>query len=120
MCMSNKCVCITLFNFCSAPELLTIIHMCDVIKKNESEVSCNMLLVSEVLVRFNICKCLCKTRHLSQVHASCYRDLTKCDLYLNIVRFTSGWFKILLILCFKIKNNLKPVPCRYRLPTRST
>ena len=57
-----------------------------------------------------------KTRHLSQIHVSCYIDLTTYVMQqLNIVRFTSAWFQISLIFC--VKNNLKPVTCRYQLST---
>ncbi len=38
---------------------LHIIHICVVIKRNESEVDFDKLLVSEVLFSFNICKCVC-------------------------------------------------------------
>ena len=50
--------------------------ICDVIKKNESGISCDMLLVSEVLFLFNVNVCV-ETRHLSQAHISCYIDVTK-------------------------------------------
>ena len=51
----------------------------------------------------------CKYNHVTYIKQICYVNL-------DIVRFTSVWFQILLTLCVKVKNNLKPVTCGYRLP----
>ena len=45
-----------------------IMLLCEVIKLNESEVSSDMLLVSEVLFPSDYINVNVKTRHLSQVH----------------------------------------------------
>ena len=52
---------------------------------------------------------------MSQVHVSCYIDLTNMLCNLKAYKCLSNSIDTY----FKVKNNLKPVTCHYRLPTHA-
>ena len=102
-----------------------IIKICAMINQDESKVGNDMLLVSEVLCHLKIRKCQCLIRHLSQVYWWCYKDLMNLlrkPEYRTVHKCLVSNFIDVCLKNKKTKQNkkkLKPVTCRYRLPTHS-
>ncbi len=93
---------------------------CVVIQQNESEVGCDMLLISEVLFRFDIWMSILNQTLVANSWLVIHRSEWPCYVNPDLVGFTSVWWlSNSTDLCSMYNTNLNPVTCRYRLPTHS-
>ncbi len=80
------------------------IYICVVIKQNESEVVGDMLLVSEVLFPFNICKWQCLNQLLvASASLMIHKSNNHVTKIMILYGFTSVWFQILLTYVWSLK-----------------